>query len=153
MKITDSFKLKGELTIELYDAITSQLLSREIVKNLVVTAGKASIADALRGTASKGEITYCAVGTGTTAPAIGDTQLETELARKQISTNSLASKVVTFRTFYNATEANGTLREAGLFGDLATATANTGTLYCRTAINRVKSASNTLSLSWALTVG
>lgn len=125
------------------------------VKNMFVTAGKNSIADHLRGTTSnnKGIITYCALGTGTTAPALADTTMQTEIARKAVSVRSVSGKVATFQTFFTTAEANGTLREAGLFGDDASDTANSGTLFCRTAINRTKTSSDTLSLSWSTTIG
>lgn len=126
-----------------------------LVKNMFVTAGKNSLADALRGETSnnKGIITYCALGTGTTAPALSDTALQTEIARKLISVRSASANVATFQTFFTTSEGNGTLKEAGLFGDLASGTANSGTLFCRTAINRTKSSNDTLTLSWAVTIG
>lgn len=124
-----------------------------LVKNMVVTAGKNSIADCIRGASNKGIITYCALGTGTVAPALSDVQLQTELGRKQISVRSASGNVATFQTYFTASEVIGTLREAGLFGDLASGTANSGTLFCRTAINRVKSSNDTLTLTWSLTIG
>lgn len=125
------------------------------VKNMFVTAGKVSIASRLRGTTANnvGEINWCALGTGTTAPALGDTDLQTELYRKQISVRSFLANVATFQTFFTTEEANGTLREAGLFGDDASSTPGSGTLYCRTAINRTKTSNDTLSLTWSVTIG
>jgi hypothetical protein len=61
--------------------------------------------------------------------------------------------VATFQTFFTTTEGNGTLREAGLFGDAATDGINTGTLFSKLAINRTKSASDTLTMSWDITIG
>lgn len=153
--ISDGIQLKGELLVEIHDAVTGKLKSRELYKNLVVTAGKESIADALRGNVAnnKGQITYCAVGTGSTAPAVGNTILVTELYRKQISVRSASARVATFKTFFNQNEANGTLAEAGLFGDLATNTANSGTLFCRTLISRIKSPQDTMTLTWSVTIG
>lgn len=141
----------GEVVLLLENVVTKK---RDIqyVKNLVTTAGKSSIADRLRG-ATKGEITYCALGTNATAPALADVALGTELFRKQISVRSVSGNVATFQTFYTTAEANGTLKEAGLFGDDATGVANSGTLFCHTAIDRVKSTNDTLTILWALTVG
>lgn len=128
---------------------------RELVPNMFVTAGKNSLADAIRGTtaSNKGIITYCALGTGDTAPALGDTDLETELFRKQISVRSVSGNVATFETFFTTSEGNGTLKEAGLFGDDASGTADSGTLFCRTAINRTKTSNDTLTLRWTVTIG
>lgn len=141
--------------MEIHDAKTGKLKFRKLHKNLFVTAGKQSIADALRGNVSNntGQITYCAVGTGTNVPNVSDTTLQTELSRKQVSVRSVSGKIATFKTFFNQDEANGALKEAGLFGALATSTANTGTLFARVNINRTKSSSDTLTLTWSVTVG
>lgn len=150
----ESISIKGDLKLIFCNVKTGALRVFDY-HNMVVTAGKNSIADGLRGTTenNKGIITYCAVGTGTVAPALADVQLQTELTRKLISVRSLNGKTANFKTFFNTSEANGTLREAGLFGDDASSTANSGTLFCRVAINRVKSVSETLTISWDVTIG
>lgn len=152
---TENIAPVGSIVIELRDAVTGKLKSRDLIKNMFVTAGKESVADALRGTTAnnKGIITYCAVGTGTTAPALGDTDLQTELFRKLVSVRSVANNIATFQTYFTTSEANGTLREAGLFGDDASGTADSGTLFCRAAINRTKTSSDTLSISWTVAIG
>lgn len=125
----------------------------ELIHNVMVVVGKTAMADALRGTTSnnRGIITYCALGTSAVAPTENDTQLTTELFRKLISVRSYSGKVATFQTFYTTSEAIGTLREAGLFGDDASGTANSGTLFSKLAINRTKSSSDTLTLTWTIT--
>lgn len=145
----------GKVLITIRDAKTGKIKSEDLNNNMFVTAGKVSMASALIGTTSndQGIITYCALGTGSTAPDLADTTLETEIVRKLVSVRSSASNVATFQTFFTTAEGNGSLREAGLFGDLATGTANSGTLFCRVAINRTKSSADTLTLSWAVTIG
>ena len=123
------------------------------VENLITDAGKNSIALALKGTTSKGEITYCAVGTDATAPDAGDTVLGVEIERKLVSVRSTSSNITTFQTFFTTSEANGTLAEAGLFGDDASGTVDTGTLYAHTAISKTKTSSETLTISWTVTIG
>lgn len=124
--------------------------------NMVVTYGKNGIAQRLAGQDS-GEITYCALGTGITAPALGDTALQTELIRKLISVRSYAGNVATFQTYFTTSEGNGTLKEAGLFGNgvgrTASSTPGSGQLYCRVAINRTKTSNDTLTLNWDVTIG
>lgn len=146
---------KGACALILRDGKTGRIKSVDYIKNTFVTAGKNSIAAALMGTTSnnQGIITYCAVGTNTTAPALANTHLGTEIFRKLVSVRSVSGKVATFQTFFTTSEANGTLREAGLFGDDASATPDTGTLFSHLAINRVKSASDTLTMSWDITIG
>lgn len=147
--------ITGSIIIDIRDGKTGKLKTRDIVKNMFVTAGKNSLAASLSGITSsnKGIITYCALGTGTTAPALADTDLEAELGRKQVSVSSATANVALFQTFFTTSEVVGTLREAGLFGDDASGTANSGTLFARAAINRLKSANDTLTLSWAVTIG
>lgn len=161
--VVDAMYERGDLIIPegacqliLQDAKTGTIKHIETVKNMVVDRGKYAIADALRGTTSnsRGEITWCAVGTSAVAPASSDTGLGTELARKLVSVRSWnAAKVATFQTFFTTSEANGTLREAGLFGDDASSIPGSGTLFCKLAISRTKSSSDTLTLNWSVTIG
>jgi hypothetical protein len=154
MKNSDTIKLKGSVIITIQDAKTGRIKSVDKLDNMVVTLGKIGIASGLMGDTTKGYITYCAVGTSTTAPALTDTALIAELARKLISTREVNSNSAVFTTYFGTSEANGTLREAGLFGDsTASLTANSGRLYCRLAISRTKSSADTLTISWTLTVG
>lgn len=145
----------GMIRIVIRDAATGRIKSDDLVKNMFVTAGKVSLAAALKGTIdnNQGIITYCALGTGSVAPALSDTDLGVELVRKLVSVRSSAANVATFQTFFTTSEGNGSLREAGLFGDDASAIPGSGTLFCRAAINRTKSSSDTLTLSWAVTIG
>ena len=146
--------LRGELKIELHNVITGK---REVVvyPNLVTTVGKESIASALKGTTAnnQGIITYCALGLDDTAPALGNTDLGNELARKLVSVRSVANNIATFQTFFTTAEANGALKEAGLFGDDASGVTNSGTLFCHAAINRTKSTADTLTLTWTVAIG
>ena len=152
--LSESVVPVGKLLIEIRDAKTGKLKSSDLVDNMFVTTGKNAIASRLIGTTSnnKGIITYCALGTSSVAPALTDTILAAELARKLVSVRSVSGKVATFQTFFTTSEGNGTLAEAGLFGDDASATADTGTLFCRTNINRTKTASDTLTLTWTVTI-
>lgn len=145
----------GKVLIEIRDAETGKLKSSDLADNMFVTAGKNSLADSLRGTtaSNKGIITYCSLGTNSTAPALGNTQLGTEIFRKLVSVRTVSANVASFQTFFTTSEGNGTLREAGLFGDDASGTANSGTLFCHVAISRTKSSSDTLTLTWTITIG
>ncbi|MBN2262411.1 MAG: hypothetical protein JW735_05825, partial [Prolixibacteraceae bacterium] len=65
IKAHDKIIPAGMVLVELRDAKTGKLKSRDLIKNTFVTVGKNSMADALRGTTSdnQGIITYCALGT------------------------------------------------------------------------------------------
>jgi hypothetical protein len=155
IQIPDIVKPEGSVAIYLNDAKTGLLKGFDYTPNMFVTSGKVSIAQRLRGL-DMAEITYCAVGTGNTAPALSNTTLQTELERKLISTREVSSGAANasvFTTFYNTTEANGALKEFGLFGDAATASINTGTLFARTLSTRTKSTADTLTVEWTVLIG
>ncbi len=144
--------IKGQVEIVIRDAKTGRIKSRDTYNNMFVTAGKGIVAQWMSGQGNAG-ITYCALGTGTPAPTLADTGLTTELVRKLISVRSFAANVATFQTFFGTTEGNGTLKEAGLFGDLASATPGSATLFSKIQITRTKTSSDTLTLTWTITVG
>lgn len=158
MKVTKKdniYKVIGTIRMELTNVHTGK---KRIYSyhNMFLTFGKNAIAQRFAGQVA-GEITYCALGTGTNAPALSDTKLQTEIARKLISVRNTSGNVFTANTFFTTAEANGTLREAGLFGNAvgrtASGTADSGQIYCRSAINRVKTPNDTLSLTWTVQVG
>jgi len=121
--------------------------------NSATTVGKNSLASRLAG-ASTGQVTYFAVGTGAStgggAPAVGDVALATELIRKQISVRSASGNVASYRVFFGTSEANDDLTEIGLFGDDASATADSGTLFARASITKTKTDQETLTIDWSL---
>jgi len=147
-------KLKSNVTVISENVKTGEIKVLD-THNIACTVGKNSLASRMVG-AIKGNVTYFAVGTGAStggdAPAVGDTALNTELYRKQISVRSATGNVATFRIFFNVNEANGTLTEIGLFGDDATVTADSGTLFARAAITKTKTDSETLTIDWDLTI-
>ena len=57
---------------------------------------------------------YCAVGSGATAPAAGDTTLTTEITRVQAATVTVSGNVATIKTFFNTAQGNGSIAETGL---------------------------------------
>lgn len=146
--------ITGELKLTFENVNTGE---KEILeyKNLVVGAGKHSIIQRLVGTDQPeniGEISHCAVGTGANTPAASDTQLVTEIFRKQVSTRSGTGATATYITFFTVDEANDSLTEIGLFGDDATLTANSGTLFCVRSISRTKTNTETLSIEWQVSI-
>ncbi len=151
-----SLKIRINAILTFRDARSGRITDRIRVHNLAVNTGLYSIAARLSGVDIpanvKGTITYCAVGTGTDAPAAGDTDLQTEHTRKQVSVRSVTDGVAKFRTFFNTSEANAALKEAGLFGDDATSAADSGTLFCRLAINKTKTSAETLTIDWEVSV-
>ena len=153
----DTTTLTGVWRFVKRDARTGAILSDHTYRNVVPTVAHAAIAAQLGGVGTyPAQITYAAVGTSATAPAAGDTKLGTELYRKAIAGASNVSNVLTVDAFYDETEANDTLNEAGIFGDgsasQATGTADSGILYSHVAISETKTSSETLTITWTLTI-
>ncbi len=146
--------VKGQLTMTFRNVKTGKV-RKYVYKNMFVNYGKYAIAQRMAGQEA-GDVTYCAVGTGTTAPAKTDTALQTELTRKLISVRAYLNEVFTATTYFTTGEANGVLKEAALFGNgvgrTASATPGSGQIFTRVAINRTKSANDTLTLEWAVTI-
>jgi len=130
---------------------------KEIISlhNTECTVGKNSLASRMAG-AEKGQVTYFAIGTGDVsggnAPDVSDVALVDELIRKQISVRSSTGNTANFRIFFNTSEANGTLTEIGLFGDDASITPDSGTLFARAVIDKTKTSAETLTIDWSLDV-
>jgi hypothetical protein len=121
-------------------------------KNIIVTVGLSMIAERLAGGSNNCDITYTAVGTDATAPALGDTTLGTELDRKAVTTISNSGTQVLISTFFGASEAIGTLTELGYFGEAASATPDSGTMFNHAVISEVKTASETLTIQSTFTM-
>lgn len=147
-------KLVGNVKIIKENVKTKEVEIREL-HNISCTAGAESLVARMVG-AERGQVTYFAVGTGAVTggdvPAVGDTTLETELFRKQISVRSSSGTTASFRIFFNTSEANGSITEIGLFGDNASAAADSGVLFARAAESITKTDSETLTIDWSLDV-
>ncbi len=130
----------------LKDALTGRLKSNNEYYNLITTACKTMIAARLAGGSSDTDITYGAVGTGAGTPAVGDTTLFTELTRKVLAGITSSGGVITATSFFGAADGNGVLTEFSMFGDGATASADSGTMINHVAISETKSSSETLTI-------
>lgn len=147
-------KIIGIVTVTMEDVHTG---AKEVTvhKNVIPLVGRAAIARRLGNIASKtneGMVTYGAVGTGTTAAQASDTQLGAELARKPIASAYVTGQTVVIRTYFTTSEANGDLKEFGLFGEDASAAADSGTLMERVAINKTKTSAKTLTIESQITI-
>lgn len=144
--------LKGHYKFTLRDIHTGEVQVFEY-ENLIPTVGRTMIANNLANTSPTNVMyaKYIELGSGTTAPANGDTTLETSVYRNAVASRTNASNIAYVTAFFNATETSGTYREAGIFCD-GTASAGTGVLLSRVAINVTKTTSQTLTIDWTLTI-
>lgn len=122
------------------------------IKNLVTNAGFAGVASRINGAGSEAAFTYIGMGTGTTAAAVGNTTLETEITDSGLErANSTASRVTTTQTndtaqLVNTFSVTGTkaVTESGVLN-----AASSGVLLCRqvfSAINVVNG--DSLQVTW-----
>lgn len=128
--------------------IGSKLIGREVKRfsyhNIIPTISRQQIGKALSGnitTIAEIVISHQQLGTGTTAPANGDTALQTPSVgtKKTVSSMSYSSNQVNITSFWAANEATGTWREFGLFID-------TTVLFNRVAINITVATGDALTL-------
>lgn len=141
-----TLELSGELCVQVtnQDGVVTQ---NQHIKNLVVTAGKELVANRLKEN-SMAPIGWVAVGTDGTAASVGQTALVAETARVAVSTTTVTSNSVAYVATVPAGSGTGTLLEAGLFNAVSS-----GTMFSRTAsINVVKGATDTLTITWTITV-
>lgn len=146
--VLEPFTIRGHVRVELRGP-DGELKETRDVDNLVVDAGKAQIAQRMIDT-SKAAPSHMAVGTGSTAPAAGNTALGTEIDRNALTTNTRSTNVETLVGTWAAGDAtNSAIAEAGIFN-----AASAGDMTARatfTAIN--KGALDTLTITWTITYG
>jgi len=139
-KIQDNLKMKGRLQVSLNGEVVRD------IDNLVVTAGKAYVADRMKNNSST--MSHMAVGSGTTAAAAGQTALGTELGRVSLTSTTVSSNVVTYVATFAAGTGTGAVTEAGIL----TASSG-GTMLCRTVFSVVnKGSADSMTITWTVTV-
>ena len=146
-------KLKGQYHIVVKDE-HGNIKHDVVVDNLTTTAYHTVIADNMTNASPPDTMLadYIAVGTGTTAPAIGDTQLETETARKLQTSRTHEDNVAAISTVFAAGDVpTSTLKEVGIVAG-GTATANTGKLISRAAIDLAVTALDSVFIDYRITV-
>jgi hypothetical protein len=149
--INDTFAMKGDLTITVKDAATGTIKDQRELKNLVVTAGKGFIASRMAA-ASASVMGWIAVGTDSTAAAVGNTTLGTELARvaTTVSGGTVSTNTVTYVSTFPAGTGTGALVEAGIFNR---ATGASGKMLCKTSFDVVnKAANDSIAITWTVTI-
>ena len=148
--INENLKLSGQLNIVLKDK-TGNVKDQRNVNNLVVNNGLAYIASRMTGTA-KNVMSHMALGSGTTAPAAGQSDLVSMLGSREglDSTNITGTNnnKVQYEASFEAGDATGAVTEAGIFN-----AASGGDMLCRTKFDVVnKAADDTMSVTWTITL-
>ena len=143
----DSIKLRGDVAIVVKDKDGNVKEKRE-EKNLVVTAGLTYIASRMKD-ATATAMTHMAVGSGTTAAAVGNTDIESILgAREALDSTTASGAVITYVASFEAAEGTGAVTEA----IIANASSG-GTCLARVVFSAVnKAADDTMTITWAITL-
>lgn len=141
---------------EMYADIRRLTLVNQLeVNNIIPTAGRAVIARWLTGDntySGDDGANYGSLGTSSTAPANGDTQLTTETYRKATSSVGRSNNIAYLSNFYTATEVTGTFEEAG-WHISGTGTVNTGQLLSHFLTTTLaKTSVETLTVESTLTI-
>ena len=150
MKLNEDTKATGQVVITLRGP-DGKIKDRTCINNLVVTGGRAHIADQLAAK-SQQQMSHMALGTGSTVQDYSDTALEAELNRKVLKTlvngsGADANKVI-YTCDWPTGEADGAIAEAGLFN-----ATSAGTMLCRTTFPvKNKGPGDALTLTWTLTI-
>lgn len=142
----DTIKMTGDLKIVLTDE-NGQIKHEQEIKNLVVTTGKNFIASRMKDTTDTA-MSHMAIGSGTTAAAVGDTALGTQLGRVSLTSTTVSTNNVAYVATFPAGTGTGAVTEAGLFN-----ASSGGTMLCRTVFSVInKGAADTLGITWTVTV-
>lgn len=144
--LQDSIKVTGNLKVVLTGP-DGQVKDEQEFKNLVVTTGKNFIASRMKDT-TDAAMSHMAIGSGTTAAAVGDTALETELGRVSLTSTTVTSNSVAYVATFPAGTGTGAVTEAGILN-----ASSSGTLLCRTVFSVInKGSADTLGITWTVTV-
>lgn len=146
--MNEDLKITGEIEAVLTDE-NGNVKNHLQVRNLIVTIGKNLAASRLVGTGSA-IISHMAIGTGTNAPAAGDTQLQTELTRVTITSGTSTTNVVTYVASFGPGVGTGNINECGLFNSATPGAANS-ILARSNSVVLTKGATDTLALTWTVT--
>jgi len=132
--------LTGRLSVSLNGKVVRD------IDNLVVTTGKGYVASRMKD-ATATAMSHMAVGSGSTAAAVADTALGTELARIALTSTTVSANQVSYVATFAAGTGTGALTEAAILN-----ASSGGTMLCRTVYAQVnKSASDVMTITWQIT--
>lgn len=114
-------------------------------KNLVVHTGKEYVAQRMTSNTTA-IMTSIAVGSDGTSAGSGNTALLGEIDRETLTSATVTSNTITYIATFLPGNGTGALQEAGIFNS---ATANSGTMLCRTTFPVVnKESGDTFTITW-----
>jgi hypothetical protein len=147
--IKENIQIVGTPTFKLYDE-QGELKYQFTKKNMIVTSGILWIVSRLKSNTAN-VMSHIGVGSGTTAPALSNTALETPIVRSAMITagGTLIGESIVYNVTYPPGIGTGTISEAGVFN-----AASAGTMLSRVVFTPfTKAAADTLTIEWAFTQG
>lgn len=162
---TEIFDDDGRLTFRGYPVIDPGEIQEVIEgENLIVTVGKAFLGNFMIDLDAQHDVglTYCALGSDNTAPAVAQTQLVDEgggaAMRNAVTSKTQAvapnTNQFTWSIFFTAAQSTLAIEEAGMFGSsTAGAAENSGIMFSRwlVSINNAGATSD-VTLDYTLTI-
>lgn len=143
----DNLKLRGDVFITVKDK-DGNVKEERHEKNLVVSTGLNFICDRMEGT-TEAVMSHMGLGSGTTAAAAGDTDLESLLgSREALDSTTVLNNTITYVSSFEAGDATGAVTEAGIFN-----ASTSGTMLCRVVFAEInKAADDTMGVTWTITL-
>jgi len=143
----DNLKLRGDVYITVKDK-DGNIKEERKEQNLVVSAGLNFICSRMKDT-TDGAMSHMGLGSGTTAAAAGDTDLESILgSREALDSTTVSSNTITYVSSFEAGDATGSVTEAAIFN-----ASSAGTMLCRVVFGTItKAADDTMSVTWVITL-
>lgn len=143
----DVIKAIGDVTLILND-IEGNIKEERYIPNLVVTVGREYIAARMATTPAI--MSHMGVGSSTTAPAAGHTDLLSQLGTRAALDEAavVSGNVVTYKSTFIPGNGTGAITEAGIFNALSS-----GTMLARTTFAVVnKTVDDSLTIIWNITI-
>ena len=139
--LNDGLKLKGHVSIKVNGEVVQE------IPNLVVTAGKNYVASRIKD-ATATAMSHMAIGTSSTAAAVGNTALGSEAGRVSLTSTTVTNNEIAYVATFGPGTGTGAIVEAGLLN-----ASSGGTMLCRTVFSVVnKGASDSMTITWTVTV-
>jgi len=143
--VREKVRARGTLTFRLIgpDGRVKRIVRR---RNLIVTTGKSHMADQM---SDQGEsaMSHIAIGTGTTAPVVGDTTLESEVARTALDSKTQNNNEVGYVGTFGAGVGTGAITESGILN-----ASSAGVLLNRATFSAInKGANDSLQVTFDVT--
>lgn len=143
----DTIKLKGRVNVQLLGP-DGQLKEERNIDNLVVSTGLNFIASRMKD-ATDTVMSHYAVGSGSTAPTAGDTDLGSILgSRVALTSTTVTSNEIAYVASFGAGVSTGAITEGAVFN-----ASTSGTMLARVVFSTInKAADDTLQVTHTITL-